>query len=352
MTAEIVYLFSSNIRPLYEQDILDVLAAPTGTLYSFRYEADYVTEDLAKAWGTDRLVDTSVLVHFSLQQVRKYHRAVFVPVRRGIVTQTTKVGDFLVIEFEVGEYVSLLEPGLDERGRPDYAERVLGYADRLESQGVPCPYDASASLAPDVVGDLIAIDDDNDVRTFARTARFLQGTDSFASARFLRFLSLREPRGEDVEPEDGVFALRGGHTYELRVFHSQPADVVRRESFRISADEEIVRIVGDDRFEIASRYDVVSVAVHAIRPSTAEAVETVLVVRPDEGVQGPALRLRIRVTLPAGRTAGAIAATSLGLVLVGLPGLLSVADPLKVAFLGVGTLVAATSAVLGLRRTG
>src|SRR5207253_1940696 len=125
---------------------------------------------------------------------------------------------------------------------------------------------------------------------------------------------------------------------------------IGRHSFRISVDKESIRVIGSDRFEVASRYDVIAIPIHAIRPSTAEARETILLIEPDAGVKGPVIRLRLRVALPPGRIAATIGATTMGLLLVGLPGLLEVATPVKVALLAVGGITAASAAVLGLRR--
>ena len=345
----IVYLFSSNIRPLYEQDILDVIAAPSGTHYRFRYEADYVSSDLKRLWHTAEIIDMQVLVHFSLQQVREYQEAAFIPVRYGRVVEATEIGEFLVLEFSLTTHVSLLTPEQDQ-GRVKLAGRVTEYTKRLR-ESVPHPYTAYASLAPNTVGDLLSVEEGGEgIRQFTLTAKFLQGTDSFGAARFLRFLRLQEPGKAEIEPIDGVFTLTGGRTYELVLLHSQPSEVVGRHGFRVSVDQEIIRLIGAGRFDIASRYDVITIPIHANRTDTVEPRETLLVIEPDADVKGPTIRLRFRVTTPGGRVAGAIAVTSVGLVLVGLPGVVTVADPLKVLFLVIGGVVAATSAVLGLRR--
>src|SRR6202043_237644 len=75
----LLYLYSSNIRPLYEQDILDLLASPHNLLYQFRYEARYVETNTRAEWLS--LAGKTALIHFSLQQEAKFHEPAFIPVR-------------------------------------------------------------------------------------------------------------------------------------------------------------------------------------------------------------------------------------------------------------------------------
>ena len=70
--AKVLYHFSSNLRPRYTQDILNVLAAPSGIVYTSRYVRRVVPDTLASAWE-DGLIGKTVLIHFSLEQPARYH---------------------------------------------------------------------------------------------------------------------------------------------------------------------------------------------------------------------------------------------------------------------------------------
>jgi hypothetical protein len=65
-----LYLFSSNQSPLYAQDILNVLGAPVGHPYTFRYDAKYLSEGLREGWAG--LKGTRAVVVFSLQQRARF----------------------------------------------------------------------------------------------------------------------------------------------------------------------------------------------------------------------------------------------------------------------------------------
>src|SRR4051812_47467556 len=100
-----LYLYSSNIRPLYEQDILDLLAAPPGAHYQFRYDERYLNKEAKESWLNLR--GTPVLVHYSLQQRARYHDPAFIPVRCGSVVEASRVGRLHVLTFSLANYVSL-----------------------------------------------------------------------------------------------------------------------------------------------------------------------------------------------------------------------------------------------------
>lgn len=314
MPQPLLYLFSSNIRPLYVQDILDVLAAPYGARYQFRYEEKYVS-DTARTTG---LAGMPVLVHFSIQQEARYHDPAFVPVRRGKVVNAEARAGIFVVEFELGDYVALVRKPSDA---PSVA--VAAYTAAVKAAGIEAPYDVSASVGPDLAADTGSPFDTTSGETiaFRSTTELLQRTDWFRDARFVRFLRMAEHKlgANDIRLKDGYFNLKAGTTYELELTHYEPADVTTREPFIIDADGDVLRIVGRAGFDIASRYDVIPLYVHAVRGSGNEPRATVVAIRPGVGVQGPSLRIPVRVLTSKRRTVSLALATAAVLVLFGLP---------------------------------
>lgn len=315
----LVYLFSSNIRPLYVQDILDVLAAPTGASYFFRYEEKYV----APAARESDLAGRGALVHFAIQQEARYHAPAFIPVRRAqVVAGSLKAGMF-VIEFIVGDYVALKGAAADTAKPDELAAAVRRYTDALEEAAVERPYDWSASLGPDLFSDSVSPLElsPGDAEAFRSTARTLQRTEWFRRARFVRVLRVQKgASGAKAVPLiAGFYQFEAGATYQLELTHFQPGDVTGHETFKISAGAELLQVIGRQSFEISSRYDLVRIPVHATLPARDEARETILAIAPSEGVQGPTIQLPIRVQPPKGRAAALTAASAVVLVLFGLP---------------------------------
>jgi hypothetical protein len=142
--AKWLYLFSSNRSPLYEQDILDVLAAPEGALFHFRYDTSYVEAATVTEWSG--LAGTPTLVLFSMQQEARYHEPVFIPIRKGVVTQTDVVGSRLFVEFRLGHIVALPPPQPKPDGDPDYAAQVNAFTAYVHGRAAETPYPSSASL--------------------------------------------------------------------------------------------------------------------------------------------------------------------------------------------------------------
>src|SRR5437870_2326771 len=93
----VLFLFSSNTTPTYEQDVLNVLAAPEGALYHFRYRQAWLNTLALEKWG--QLDGTKVIVNFSLQQQAEFHDPALLPVRSGAVKSTEIVGEFYLVQF-------------------------------------------------------------------------------------------------------------------------------------------------------------------------------------------------------------------------------------------------------------
>jgi hypothetical protein len=327
-SSALLYLFSSNFRPQYEQNILDVLGASIGARQRFRYETSVVAEAVQAVWSD--LAGKPALVNYSLQQRAHYYDPVFIPVRLATVLDAFKRGDAWIIDFVIDGYISLPAPTFNQQGYLNLDENVKAYTDLLEAQRVPHPYGPSVSLGYDVTTDRRArLDTTSEtVVLFERTAKYLQKTDSFRDARFLRFVQLR-PEGSGgagaVAPsEDGTFDLRSGTSYELELFQSQPGGIDAIESFDISVDPSVIQLVGRESVEIASDYDSIAVPFHTVEMSSLGRRETVLTIEPQSGVQGPRLQLSLRIHPPTGRLFAGAGATLLGLSLLGTASLLPI----------------------------
>jgi hypothetical protein len=328
-------LFSSNIRPLYEQDILDVLAAPRGVPYLFRYDLKHVNDRGRSEFGGTKNVP--VLVHFSLQQ--ETQRPVYFPVRRGTIHATRVDSGILLVEFVPGDFVSLPRPPkLGDLDKDDYAAEPAAYADFLKSLDIETPPLRAASLCADFVGDAAAPLDvvSEQHELFDRTAQYLRHTPSFNDAVFIRFGQITSPHAKVVAPSKEGFVLNGGTRYDIEIFHRQPYDVVSAQRYEVATDGDLLRVIGDPGFEIASRYDFIRIPLYAIRPTRWETRETLATVQPAAGVHGPSLRLPFRIRPPRARALTLTAATFVGLSAVGLasivPGYWKIAPALIGAF--------------------
>lgn len=334
MARQLVYLFSSNRRPLYVQDILDVLAAPPGARYEFRYDKRYVDPD-----ALERSLDgLEALVHFSLQQEAEYHAPAFIPVRRASVVDTRISAGIFVCTFAVTGYVALAKDEAEPLSAP-----IRRYAEALERSAVKRPYGPSASVGADlrdVASEIFDESADQSV-AFRHTTELLQQTEWFRSARFVRVTGLREgpTKGASLAMSDGRYVLTAGKTYELELTHYEPADVTDRQSFTVTSDDDIVQLIGTPGFDIASKYDYIRLYLHASLPPRDEPRETIVAIAPAIGVQGPTVRIPMKVSAPPGRTAALTAASVAILLVFGLPAVLTgMSQGLKLLLVIIGAL--------------
>jgi hypothetical protein len=347
----ILYLFSSNIRPLYEQDVLNVLAAPTGLRYRFRYGRDRISDDVATTWGPS-LIGTSCLINFSLQQPNEYQEAVFFPIRLGTVLRAEReAGDLYLLEFAVERAVGLREPRNSAGGGTPpgqaYADEVRAYRDLLADNQIAVPYRSWASLGPDVTRTPnLALDSTGDEGAlFNRMARYLAGTLSYQNATFLRVLGLTTGSGKErkdvaLDRDLEAFRLRAGQSYRLEAILSQPRERPAAASFQISASADLLRLVGPSRLEMAGRYDIVPVPFIAAGLPSALPRDGTLEIAPEGVVQGAHLVLPIRVEPDTTRNALGVGAAAVGLLVLGLAGIFDDFKVLAAVFVVIGSVLA------------
>jgi hypothetical protein len=358
----LIYLYSSNQARLYEQDILDVMAAPRGGSRQFRYFERHLSADLKAKPAS--LIGKTALIHFSLQQEEQYHPAVVMPVRWATIRDVAVSGDVYTFQMRMDGWCSLRAPRVgtkvdfDSRdSRTLKRQAVLTYQTWLDDKGVSKPYDASAGTGADVRPTGLLEAGNNDALLFSYCCRYLHTTRSFSNARFYRIQRIRaldDPPSSDVELEagdDGVFVLSGGKTYVIELSHFQPTSPQQPERVRVAVDGKTVLMIGKSEFEIASRYDVVGLEVHAVEPSTTEGQETAIIIEPDGSLFGAKIRLRLRVLRAASRTAKAVAGAALAALLLGMPSLLTdLPTSLKAMSIVAATILTGLLASSGLRR--
>jgi len=317
-------LFSSNIRPQYEQDIIDVAAAPAGHLFRFRYESKYIDDAVEDDWASNKLVGADVLLIYSIQQPQNYHRPAFVPIRTGKVVRSSRDGSVFFVDFRLGSYSPLREPGPHETRGSVVAEFTEALGDALPgSPGAVAGKRYSAASGAVPPNFLAAI---GDASAFELLASYLAGTVSFASHLFWRVSEVRQlGKGAVAADDEGRFRLYSNRTYELTVVHYQP-DVSARPfgmttgQFDVQTDAAIVEVIGDKTIQIASRYDAAPIRLRI--PASPDVRETVLAVRPSPGTKGPQADIRLLVGPGAGKRVVGGGAAATAVVLAAVPGMM------------------------------
>lgn len=332
---ELLYLYSSNLQPLYVRNVLTFLASPTGLRHTLRYDETWVDSDTRAPWAANELVKKEALLHFSLQHQDQYAPPAFIPVRKARVVQSERKGSIYFVTVAVTDDVALRLPP-DPSELPEWRKRhpesvvIDEYRDRLEELGAPVPYPVSAGLLSrtNLLSSLQSVisTDLDPPSALQRNARYLSRVEALSSASFVRLLQIRDvSSGSPVTLKDEmdpsrrpVYELDAGSAYELEFFNYHPQPVTRPSRFTITPSSDAVRAVGWSGFEVASRYDRPSVTLRTSKPLGGSTVEAVLAIRPDEDLGGASLDVPLAVRTRRRRLAAEVVASSAVLILLGV----------------------------------
>jgi len=338
-----LWLFSSNRRALYAQDISNVAALPAGAGYRFRYRQTWVGVTAKTSWEQGSLAGSDVVVVFSFQHEAHLHPPAFIPVRVGRVTNSEVVGSFFVVDFEIGDHLTLAPHSRGARdGLPSLGERVQAFsraAEQLLDEGHPGgDPDKSAVFGPpptDLVEQNLPTGE-----AWERIVEHLAASGAFRSHLFFRVAALREVGGTDLTMLDGRYKLTAGKTYELQLAHYQPEPFDTRRHLVVIVDDDALAVQGGSAVSVTSGYDSVRVRFHAKYRD--EPIDTTLTVEPAAGEEGSRVALLLRVSPPAGEKAFRIGVGALAVLAAAVPGawkdFAGNGLPAALALIGIGAL--------------
>lgn len=98
-----ILMLASGQRPRYRDDIIRVMALPTGGRTQFRYRKQYVPDDLFRELSNNPLRKSKALVAY-LDTSNKDRAPEIVPCRFCQVVDSEAEGEFVVIRFEVRDF--------------------------------------------------------------------------------------------------------------------------------------------------------------------------------------------------------------------------------------------------------
>lgn len=356
---EWLHLFTSNIRDLYIQDALSLLAAPSGLIYRFRYEDRYIADSLRDEWRAGAIAGKRVAVYFSVQHPQNFHAAAFVPLRMGTVTRSAAVGGVYTIEFALSGYIPLAQADPSNLARPvrEFTEALkheLGTAFPdfydPDNAGAPKRRSAAPGGSPLVLVDsekkaLFAISDD-EAANFEHIVNFMRRCVS-STQPFFRIVRVTGPDGEMSLNDHGWLELSPEQTYEFELIHYNPDPVSGSASLRIECPES-VKVLGPTALPINSRYDVLPVRVFV--PARDDSAQGEIGVAADVPA-GATVRIPISIKPTVKQTYLSPATALLGAVLIATPGAMGDGDTLlKASLIAVGSLAIAFSALNRVRR--
>lgn len=333
--APCLHLFTSTIRELYIADAVNVLAAPTGAIYRFRYESRYLDKATRTQWST--LSGTPVALHFSLQHPADFFKAVFMPLRSGEIVKTRIEGDMYVVHFRLGDHLALEDDpaGADK----DRRGPVQAYTDAVKILlGSNHPDNGlHATLGPRL-GPL-AFSGDAGI-AFERAVRFITSFLSFSPRIYWRIASVTEKDGQEGVQFDkkGNLRLKAGREYTLHIAHYQYRPMPGECTLTVNAPQQI-SLIGAPQISIRSRYDWMPVRIFV--PSRDDNITCEMSISTDPPASGPIVPIPIEIDVPHTQAASGLLFGVGGTVALALPAVFATNHyvPLRASMAGLGALV-------------
>jgi hypothetical protein len=291
-----LYLFTSSIRELYIADAINLLAAPKGALYRFRYEGKYLDNDTREQWDGEGLVDKQVAINFSLQHPAEFHPAMFIPLRTGEVASTEVEGEAYIVYFRLGQYLPLNDqPDWEPKQRKDpVQEYTEGLKKLLGAQHHPDDR-IHATLGAPPHGLVSPADDSG--KGFAAVVRFLTPCLYFSPRIYWRIAHITEGATGVIVGLDsgGSLSLTAGKEYTVHLAHYQYQAPVAEILLRVEVPKA-VDLVGSDKIAILSRYDLMPIRLFP--PFRDDVVTGELAISTEAPSKGPDVRLPVIVAPP------------------------------------------------------
>lgn len=334
---EWLHLFSSNIRELYIADSIDLLAAPWGFIYQFRYQEEYVQDEACIRWHGRKggLHGCKVVVYYSLQHAANFHPAAYVPLRYGEVVHASVEGKTHVVQFKLLGYASLADPKKDQRRDvlvQDFSKKIRdeltpSYPDYADDDGSGLDKRRSATLGPSPAS---LIDDSGDEGSkFERVVRYMSDALGPQQPRlFFRVASIwKRHKGKPEKlSDDGYLEITAGNHYSIEVAHYQTASPGTGSALQISAPKG-TELLTPTELPLRSRYDVMPVRLFA--PFRDDEVQGELTIRVKEPAQGASLRIPVSITPSTTHAVFSPAFAIFGAFFVVVPATLGPSAPLE-----------------------
>jgi hypothetical protein len=277
---------SSGFNPRYRHDVLRSMAMPQGAYLRFRYFLSHVPENLKDELTHNRLAGKEACLAY-LDRGDPQKEPEVVPCRAAKVIKTKEVGDFFILEFELGGF--LIAKDVAEFNRQ--IRTLAGNLPRWQDAKLVGKFCERLSGAP---SSLVPAKGVSDWQGLCKT---LAGHGDFAGEPFFYRVEGLYPAGKDtaVPISNAVFTVEAGRLYDLTVIHFSAkggeGGVTNSEMSWIvgEADDKVFSFVSNKLLAIDSRYDEKTFRVRAV--TTSQALDSRLTLNRHQGVPGKAENL-------------------------------------------------------------
>lgn len=214
-----------SVEP-YCYDFIPIFALPEGFLYRQRYDERWVSGNIQSA--PEEMIGQKVLVMFWDST-----RQVLFPVRWGVVETAQSVGRILYFEYRLAS-LATYHCDLDPRTAQieGFNQTFRGYHPHL-FRPVAAPGLAEYVFSSEI-GQQVGETSFDDLSNWGNVLDTVASADIFKGVEFLKILEVLDSSLAQIKPVSGIFGLRDGVTYRMKIFqmipnptgsHSQPHDI-------------------------------------------------------------------------------------------------------------------------------
>ena len=237
---------SSGSRPQYRDDVFRALALPAGAAIQFRYDKRYLTQATSTDVQNKAAANQPALIVY-VDQAAQDSPPGFVPCRYAKIKSVAEHGTTVSIELIVGDYA--------------YAEDLASFTQWLQqnlTNDLPKSQDGKIDgkyflKAPHAPTSPVRT---TELKDWEKIVVQLAGKSDFSDENC--FFAVRDiaRKGKPITSSNGVFALKGGTTYEMRIYHYHPERFAEHLRMQMSvADGCGITMLTNPTIRIDSRYD-------------------------------------------------------------------------------------------------
>lgn len=326
MSDRILTLFSSDTTLQYVKDIFSVLSLPRNCILQFRYQAQYIENDVKAILGNvDSCIGTRVLIAFRNSSKSDDENKFIVPIRWAKIVAVKHFSDVYNISLEIFGYPSFTNAfrskSIDYQQLNQYAKSFL-VEDKKDIAVL------SSCL------DIVDIEDhlDRDIENWRIIVEYLTKIPKYSKFYFLKCSSLYSDKmksggckRKECKIVNGRFCLTEGQLINVDLeFYCSQYNSSEKQMIEVFSDGTSIKQVKGLQPVLQSRYGLVSLGFQTLQVSVSTLSEIIICTssQPEEDIQTnlvlpviikPNKKHRLRHAL----------ITSIGAALVALPGILS-----------------------------
>lgn len=120
------YLFSSDSTPRYQTDILDVLCYPARHIFRFRYQDQYVSDEVKQLVGAKKPPknEPGIIIYAEHEAKGPYREFAFYPVRQVTIERVFVKGSIYYVDFRLGAFVDYGRGANAEKRKREYQSKL------------------------------------------------------------------------------------------------------------------------------------------------------------------------------------------------------------------------------------